>query len=403
MIWDKPFFYGPFLMLFHQKFSLWLSCQAQSVIVSFTLWRTYCALANHGHIRFILLCILLGGLSSIAWFSALMMPDIFAPLTVLCLYLLAFDQTLTRLNKLAIMTIGTLSIAVHLTHIPIAAGCLILISVFKFKAIRLALIPFCAALGLLVLSNIVAFNKPSFSPFGSVFMVARLATDGPGAKVLQRECPEKNWHLCQWLDRLPTDSDAFMWNGDGPVWSHPQGATGLAPEASEIVLLTLKNYPVETLQSALFNTTQQLWMIGLGDTLRPDWLDVSVVKGLGEFFPPRELEQYLASRQAAKTLEQIGTTLNPLYRSILLICLVLTIILSLRSWRQQNRKIFYLGMMILVSLLINAVACGALSKPHYRYQTRIVWLLLLVPALVLAGSTTQRQARSGLGRANTSQ
>ena len=59
--------------------------------------------------------------------------------------------------------------------------------------------------------------------------------------------------------------------------------------------------------------------------------------------------------------------------------------------------------LVLPILLINAFACGALSKPHYRYQTRIVWLLLLVPALVLAGSNRQVHARSGLGRANTSQ
>ena len=40
---------------------------------------------------------------------------------------------------------------------------------------------------------------------------------------------------------------------------------------------------------------------------------------------------------------------------------------------------------ILVALLANAAATGALSGPHHRYQARIAWLAVLPPLLLLPG------------------
>jgi len=39
-------------------------------------------------------------------------------------------------------------------------------------------------------------------------------------------------------------------------------------------------------------------------------------------------------------------------------------------------------------VLANAFATGALSKPHYRYQTRIAWLLVVPPMVLLRRKET---------------
>ncbi|MFZ9635843.1 MAG: hypothetical protein ACO3EK_18685, partial [Alphaproteobacteria bacterium] len=38
---------------------------------------------------------------------------------------------------------------------------------------------------------------------------------------------------------------------------------------------------------------------------------------------------------------------------------------------------------VLVALVANACATGALSKPHHRYQARIAWLAPIAAALLL--------------------
>ena len=55
-------------------------------------------------------------------------------------------------------------------------------------------------------------------------------------------------------------------------------------------------------------------------------------------------------------------------------------------WRRAQRNGPGAGLLacVLVGLLANAAATGALSGPHARYQARIAWLLPLAVTLVLA-------------------
>ena len=140
--------------------------------------------------------------------------------------------------------LGALAIAVHLSHLVIAAACLLVVLVLKWRRFQYAFIPLVLALAALVGTTMYAFNKVAVSPFGSVFMLARLSADGNVKSVLEKYCPEKSWHLCAWTDRLAKDSDSFMWDAKGPVWSHPGGPIDLAPEASEIIALTLRSRPL---------------------------------------------------------------------------------------------------------------------------------------------------------------
>jgi len=76
---------------------------------------------------------------------------------------------------------------------------------------------------------------------------------------------------------------------------------------------------------------------------------------------------------------------------------VWSINLLLQAWRRRDWTVLALIMMVWIGLLANAFATGALSKPHYRYQTRIAWLLVLPPLVLLARnkkSDSTMQSRS---------
>ena len=119
MLWDKPYIYGPFLHAFHLRISLWGPVIAQGLILSHLLWlmqRAVCARATPlWHIG---LCAFAALATAAPFSAALLMPDIFAPIVVLGLFLLGFGgAALTRFERGYLLALVALGIAAHLAHL----------------------------------------------------------------------------------------------------------------------------------------------------------------------------------------------------------------------------------------------------------------------------------------------
>ena len=377
--WDKPFIYGPWMLPFHAWQSLWGVVLAQGILLSQLLWLSQRVFGETVPLRHMTICLLLSLLTGASWFVSLVMPDIFSGMVVLSIFILGFSKQLSKSMAVWVSLIGALAIAVHLSHLVIAAACLLVVIVFRLRRFPYAVLPLVIALGSLVGTTMYAFNKVAVSPFGSVFMLARMSADGNVKSVLERYCPEKSWTLCAWTDRLAKDSDSFMWDAKGPVWSHPGGPIGLAPEASEIVALTIRTQPLPLLWSAIQNTLTQLSMVKLGDTIHSDWLDLTVLKSVEKFFPPAELERYKNAYQVQGTMLERVAFVSALGTYAVWIGFLLSVYFFFRALRARDWTALGLIILIWVGVLANAFATGALSKPHYRYQTRIAWLLVLPP------------------------
>lgn len=377
--WDKPFIYGPWMLPFHAWQSLWGVVLVQGILLSQLLWLSQRVFGETVPLRHMTICLLLSLLTGASWFVSLVMPDIFSGMVVLSIFILGFYKQLSKSMAVWVSLIGALAIAVHLSHLVIAAACLLVVIVFRLRRFPYAVLPLVIALGSLVGTTMYAFNKVAVSPFGSVFMLARMSADGNVKSVLERYCPEKSWTLCAWTDRLAKDSDSFMWDAKGPVWSHPGGPIGLAPEASEIVALTIRTQPLPLLWSAIQNTLTQLSMVKLGDTIHSDWLDLTVLKSVEKFFPPAELERYKNAYQVQGTMLERVAFVSALGTYAVWIGFLLSVYFFFRALRARDWTALGLIILIWVGVLANAFATGALSKPHYRYQTRIAWLLVLPP------------------------
>ena len=391
--WDKPFIYGPWMLPFHAWQTLWGVVIIQGLLISHFVWLSSQALGLERPVRHVLICLAVSLLTGASWFVSLLMPDIFSGMVVLSIFILGFSKKLSQSMLIWVSLVGALAIAVHLSHLVIAAACLLVVLCLQWRRLIYAVIPMILALGALVGTTMYAFDKVAVSPFGSVFMLARMSADGHVKSVLQRYCPEKNWHLCAWTDRLATDSDSFMWEGAGPVWSHPGGPIGLAPEASEIIGLTLRTRPLPLLWSAIQNTAIQLSMVKLGDTVHSEWLDLTVAKSVEKLFPPAEYERYQNAKQVQGTLLERVSFVSMVGTVAVLVGFLLSLYLWVRAWRTRDWLALGFISMIWVGLLANAFATGALSKPHYRYQTRIAWLLVLPPLILVGRTQRSRQLK----------
>ncbi len=380
--WDKPFIYGPWMLLSHFWYSLWGVVFVQGVLLSQLVWLTQRTVGSVTPLRHLLVCLVLSLFTGASWFVSLVMPDIFSGMVVLSTFVLGFSKKLTKTMTVWVSLLGALAIAVHLSHLVIAAACLLVVLVFRWRRFAFAVLPLMIALVALVGTTMYAFNKVAVSPFGSVFMLARMSADGNVKSVLEKYCPEKSWHLCAWTERLAKDSDSFMWDAKGPVWTHPGGPIGLAPEASEIVALTARARPFQVLWSAIQNTVTQLSMVKLGDTINSDWLDLTVAKSVEKFFSVAELERYKNSKQVQGTMLERVSVVSAMGTFTVFAGFLLSLFLCVWACRSRNWTALGLIVMIWLGVLANAFATGGLSKPHFRYQTRIAWLLVLPPLLL---------------------
>lgn len=390
--WDKTPAYGAALHLFHWGTTLWPALLAQVVMLSHLLWLTQRAARSDatvpGHL---LICGVLAAFTPAPWFAVTIMPDVFAAVGPLCILLLGFARDRLRAGEAAwLVLLGAFAVATHLSHLPTALVMVAVVALLGggFMPPLRAALPVGLAVAALVGANAWATGRPALSPHGAVFLLARLQADGPAAETVRAHCPAAGWHLCAFAHRLPMDADAFLWGPQSPPNRTPEGrpiAMGgmrLAHEATVIVETTLRERPLEVVEAMVHNTLTQLGMTEVGDTLGREHLAASARRAITRL-PPAEVAAFDAGAQMRGTLQADAKPFLALHRPALLASLLLVLAaLGLAVW-QQDRVRCGLVAGVLVALVANAFATGALSGPHHRYQARIVWLLPLAAVVGL--------------------
>lgn len=376
MLWDKPWVYGPVVVVSSLTLTLWLPAVAQGWLLSWLLWRVQRVFRAPSPAWHVGLCGLLAVASAAPWFAPMLMPDIFAPITVLALFVLAFQSDDERRWPFIAMT--TFGMASHLAHLPLAAACTAVILVLKPRRFATAITPLVLAIAVLLTTNLAGHGRFAPSPYGSVFLLSRLTSDGPARDFLKDVCPDPNYRLCEWVGRFPADSDEFMWNGQGPVWTYPGGPIGLAPEASRIVISTILSRPMAVVHSAAVNMFQQLITTRVGRTFGDFGYDRRIGDQLRAHYPAWELSGFMASAQRREGLRAIAAPWQGIHAGFVALGSALSLVLLIRAWR-RDRLLFGFIVLIAIGLFANAFATGALSGPTDRYQARIAWLVLLPP------------------------
>jgi hypothetical protein len=391
VIWDKPHVYGPLIHAFHWRVTLWSPVLAQGLMLSWLLWLAQRAARGQATTgAHLLACLGAAALTTAPFTAALLMPDVFAPAVALGLLLLAF-AALSRAEAAAVGVLAALGIAAHLSHLPLALA-LVVLALLLTRRLRPALraaAPLAAAIAILLATNLWGHGRAALSPHGATFLLARLQDDGPAAAVIRERCPDAGWYLCAFADRLPMDSDAFLWAPDSPVNRAPDGTARflggalLSPEAREIVGETLRSRPLEVASAMARNAFAQLFKATAGDTLVADHLAAAVRPRIAEGFPPRELAAYDAALQPRGAL---GAAVAPFlwpHGPVLVLGAALAALAWWRAARAGDLRRLGLVVGVLVAVSANAVATGALSKPHLRYEARILWLMPVVAAFAL--------------------
>ena len=385
--WDKAPAYGPALAASHWRVTLWGSLAAQLVLISWLLWlvqRGALGQARAGlHVG---ICAGMAALTALPWFASTLMPDVFAGVAALAIFLLGFcAHRLSRGERVAITALGAFAVAAHLSHLVVALALVAVVVVLRLRvapSLRAAAVPALAVCVLLGV-NLVDAGRATLSQNGSIFLLARLQADGPAVETLRTHCPDAGWYLCGFVDRLPMDSDTFLWSPDSPVsrdaTGQPRfmGSVALVPEAGAILRATITERPVAVLRAMLSNALHQLIRVRVGDTLGNVHLDLSARRMIRDGFPPRELAAFDAGLQMRGGLLDAAAPFLWPHLPALGMALVLAVLAFPRAGPEQRALV----LVALAAIVANAVATGALSAQHDRYGARIIWILPLAAVL----------------------
>ncbi len=389
---ERSVFYAAFLRAFGPSFSLWSAAVAQ-VVLTVLVMAEFARVVTPGLSapRFFWMIIALCLCTALPWNAADILPDILAPLMVICLFLLGFHaDRLTWPRKVALIAVAIFAATSHASHLGLAAGLAIAVGLTQIAARygaplsapprwQLPVLVFSLSLLALVTSNFALTGQVFVSRCGPSFVLARLVQDGIAKRVLDDTCPNSGYRLCAYKDNLPADSNDFLWRWDSPFWTLG-GFTGAEQEAKSIVVESLKRYPLLNLKTAALNTAQQFGTFKTGDGIEE--LDGVPVPALRRHMP-EQLDSYLAARQHDDgiSFDWINTIQVPI--GALSIAALATILIQAVRRRNWGDHVF-LPAFVLLALLGNAFICGALSSPHDRYQSRLIWLACFAVLLLTA-------------------
>jgi hypothetical protein len=390
--WDKTYVYGPFLLLGHWRLTLWGALALQCAAIAWLLWLVARVVWGGARpLAFLALVAGLVALTALPWFAATLMPDVMAGVAVLAVFLLGFaPHRLSRAEAAFAVALGAVAVGSHLSHLVVAAAVvgIVLLVGRRLRPALLAALPVMLAVVALLAVNLLANGRAVLSANGATFLLARLQDDGPATRLLRDRCPGAGWHLCAHVHRLPMDSDEFLWDPASPLHVEADGtpvfmgSVRIAPEAREIVAATLAAHPLDVAAAMLRNGLRQVVMARVGDTLGNEHLELSARRMVAAGFP-RELAPFDGALQMQGRLQALAAPLLAPHPLVLVLAVPLVLWGWWRAARSGDRVRLGLVLAALVGLSANAAVTGALSKPHDRYQARIIWLLPLAAALAL--------------------
>ncbi|MFL6799721.1 MAG: hypothetical protein ACJ8F3_20180 [Xanthobacteraceae bacterium] len=394
-------YYSWFILPFHAGRTLWPVVIVQGVIVGHLLaLSTRCVLGRRPNgLTILLIVAALCAFSSLPWLTGEILPDVFSPVLVLNTFLLGFcADRLSRGELIYIEGLTALAIAAHFSHVPLAAGLIVLCLVLRMiwstpavsgmRAALLLVIPLVAATAAIVGANWMDSGRLVLAKNSNVFLLAKLLDEGPALRYLQRACPETHYALCAYLDRLPGMShDDLKWGGASP-FNELGGFDAFEPEARHIVWGTVRTYPLELLRRAAIDSGRQLLQFQTGDGLKPAFARM-VGDYLSDVFGPGIGVLLSQSRQAQDDLRL--PEFRAVHNAALLVGAAFCLWSFVRYRREMNVRLRAFYLFVPGAIVCSAVVTGALSAPYDRYLARVIWVLVFLALLSIAWQMQHRR------------
>ncbi|ATE65360.1 hypothetical protein [Rhizorhabdus dicambivorans] len=337
-------------------------------------------------------------LTSLPFFTGLLMPDLLAGFGILAFLLLAIERgRLAPAERWSLYALMAASAVAHLTHILVIAAMVAVLLVWGLVARwpRRRFLPLAGSGATIVLIGLLSVmltsamvehvfgRKPLLVPL----LTARFIADGPGLDYLRSHCPEAGFAACAWAGQDHMGAGEFLWSHDPKVGGYMFADTAtrraLSAEDKAFALAVLAEYPIEQGGRILRNGLRQMlrFEVDLANS------HCATPPHCWTSLPPRERATLAASPAGRGLWPQRG--LAGLHYGV--VGLALIAVVSCLAGRRDRaaRDIGLWCALLLAAMAANALLGGGVSEPQPRYQARIIWLLPLVA--IVAGLVWRRR------------
>ena len=340
--------------------------------------------------------ILVAALSALPFYTAYLMPDIFAPILIMiaaCFAIFGRDMTLWEI--VLALCLGCFAVVVHPSHLLIAALLLPLVAVaaLLFSRYRWWLPPLlmgCVLLGGLaerVLFREAVKTVRNAEVVYQPFLTARSIEDGPGLAVLENACPDAELATCALFEALQKSDDPWrltashiMFESDPALGSYkllPQEVQkAVAEEQISFFLRVLKERPFELTAAFIRNTLEQANLFSVQYTI-PTASTLVNIHRVTDIAPASfEDARFLGAR------DKIGWV-HVLHTVVYAVSALLVVVIVVLPQKSPPLAVRGFAMVVLCGILINAFVCGGVSQPSDRYGARVAFLLPIAASFII--------------------
>lgn len=400
---DRPIGYGLIIRAVTWQSTLWTVVLFQAAMLAWLLWEILKkVLPPKLHLMRNHLVLVLGLVlfSSMPWYAAQIMPDIFSAMIILVLYLLLRAPELGRVKRGFLWICLFFFLITHNSHVAMAAMLLAGLALFGLFRRRGAWPRFWAnwggatavlALGVFFVAwyNGQHGLRQTFSPAANVFLSARLCENRMLGDFLEEHCGERDYPLCAYRHELPSLPTSFIWGDNSINWriSHDMEKVDslLAPMVRDFFLDPA--YVGRFLRSSLVASIAQLFQVSAVSGATP-YLEGSAPYTVVSSSLPWELSSYATSMQAKGAWWD--TSFNDRLVHVALLLALGLLAWCSPQWR-AHPELRLLIPLLLAWVVLNAVVTASLANVYDRLQSRVAWLVVLAAGLVLAQTNWYRR------------
>lgn len=385
----------PFLMYYTGWLvSNWPVVIMQGLLLSIVLFRLVHLLFPHRQWLYHFFTVLmLTFASSMPWYAAQLMPDVFTLILALTVIAVVLERKLSWTRIILYTLLLFLALVTHLSHAPLLALMLAALGVMTcfgrsyFVAVQRA--KWVVLSGSLIAAVLATCTYNATHNLGfrmslasNVFITANLGEMGILKLYLDENCGELQSGLCNIKDSLPLETGGYLWDIMGPVQTHPGEWEGANEEYAPIVraFLLQPRYLKWFIVGAVKATFKQMFQVELGSGLKYRY-----VEGTPPYWPMKthfrqELNEYLNSVQNKGDELPID-----FFRMVQYISLLLSF--GIIGWavfeRRLDPRLLTLLLLVILFYFFNAAITGVLANVYERLQCKLLPLIQFIALMVL--------------------
>jgi len=382
---DRPIMYGLFLRFSSLSgISLWGTIFCQGLIVSFLVFELLrICIPKLKSITFIVFIAFISVLTSASWVTSQLIADVFTPILILSLIVLVIKRS-NKWKQLLLYAIFFLATTTHLSHVSfniLLILTLLVVRELKFLGVKkhIKWQPLIICFFLSIISISTMGSALSKSKHG--FLMGALVEHGIAKEYLDENCAHANYKFCAYKDSLPDKAWKFLWEKDSPFYKMG-GWKGTKEEFNEIIFntLTSRKYIFLHIKESIKATADQLTKFNIGDGNGVFVEGTVLHKRMNQYFE-QEISTYESSLQSNKKLTFLGW--YNVVLSFVVFISIIGLLMVIIKVRNQDKKLLAVILIVAISVMINAWACGTLANAIDRLGAKVMWL---IPLAALMGA-----------------